>query len=153
MYIPQFPYKSKQLILSSNRVHLLAKSDSVILSGDKSVIISSPGPIHVNSNESIFLDADIVELGHEAQDLGEPVILGRRFIHRLSVYLSSLKNCGESLETIGEELSAITGMLSISSRMKDAGQLLKNSSDSLESYIKLNEELGSRVLSNTTYTR
>ncbi len=148
MYIPQFPYKSKQLILSSNRVQLLAKSDSVILFGDKSVILSSPGPIHVNSNEAILLDTDIIELGHEAKDLGEPVILGRRFIQRLSVFLRSVKYCGETLETVGK-----SNLADMASKLVDVGSQLKNSSESLEEYIKLDEELSSRILSKNTYTR
>jgi hypothetical protein len=148
MYIPQFPYKSKQLILSSNRIQLLAKSDSVILFGDKSVILSSPGPIHVDSNEAILLDADIIELGNEAKDLGEPVILGRRFINRLRVYLSQVRYCGDRLEMVGK-----SNLANMASTLVDVGSVLKNSSESLEEYIKLDEELSSRVLSKITYTR
>ena len=57
MYVPEFPYKSKQIIVSSGRVIVHAKSDGVFLFGKKNVGISSGGEIHLDANAEVFIDA------------------------------------------------------------------------------------------------
>ncbi len=52
MYVPEFPYKGKQIIISSGRVIVHAKEDSVFLFGKKNgdpVVETSP--IRVNQAE------------------------------------------------------------------------------------------------------
>lgn len=148
MYTPSFPFIGNQLILASDRVHLLAKTDAIVLMGDQSVILSSPNEIHIDSNKAVFIDSPKIELGNEAELRGQPVILGRDFIKQLQQFLQQVSYCGTTLESVGK-----SNLADMASKIVDVGSQLKNSSDKLKNFIQLDENLNSKVLSNVTYTR
>ena len=148
MYTPSFPYLGNQLMLASDRVHLLARTDAVILMGEQSVILTSADEVHINATNATLIDSPKVELGHDAQLRGQPVILGRDFIRQLMSFLQQVSNCGSTLETVGQ-----TNLADMASKIVDVGSKLKISSDKLNEYISLDSNAKSKVLSNVTYTR
>jgi hypothetical protein len=148
MYIPEFPYSGKQVIVSSDRVHIYAKSDSAVIFGKRAVIISTPAQVHINSNDTVIVDSPIVELGHSAKSIGEPVILGRKFILQLVEFLNTVTECGIILSGVGE-----SNIGDLVSKLVDVGEILASKSLQLKSYIEVDELLESKVLSKTTYTR
>ena len=106
MYVPEFPYKGKQIIVSSGRVIVHAKSDGVFLFGKKNVGISSCGEVHIEANGEIFLDAPKISLGGKISAdsmLGlEPVLLGYRTNQILLRLSESLIELGKSLGSMSE---------------------------------------------------
>jgi hypothetical protein len=99
MYVPEFPYKGKQIIISSGRVIVHAKNDSVFLLGKKNVGISSGGEVHIDANAEVFIDAPKISLGNKVTPdtmVGlEPVLLGyktNQILIRLSEMLIELGN-------------------------------------------------------------
>jgi hypothetical protein len=148
MYTPSFPFLSNQVMLASDRIHLLAKTDAVILMGQESVILSSANEVHINANNATLIDSPKIELGSNAQSIGQPVILGRDFIRQLMLFLQQVSNCGSALETVGQ-----TNLADMASKIVDVGCNLKSSADKLNDYISLDQNLSSKVLSNVTYTR
>jgi hypothetical protein len=148
MYTPSFPFTGNQLILASDRVHLLARTDAVILMGDQSVILSSPNEVHIDSNKAVLIDSPKVELGNEAELRGQPLILGRDFIKQLQLFLQQVSYCGATLESVGQ-----SNLADMASKIVDVGSNLKNSADKLKNNIQLDANLNSKVLSKVTYTR
>ena len=106
MYVPEFPYKGKQIIVSSGRVIVHAKSDGVFLFGKKNVGISSGGEVHIDANGEIFLDAPKISLGGKISPdsmLGlEPVLLGYRTNQILIRLSEALTELGKSLGSMSE---------------------------------------------------
>lgn len=76
MIIPEFPYKSNQIIITSDRVTLHSKKDGVFLFGKATVGLSSVGTINLDSKEKVLIDSPKIELGNRAEQFGEPVPLG-----------------------------------------------------------------------------
>ena len=122
MYVPEFPYKGKQIIVSSGRVIVHAKSDGVFLFGKKNVGISSGGEVHIDANAEVFIDAPKISLGNKVTPdtmVGlEPVLLGyktNQILIRLSEMLIEL---GDAMGKVSEsnlpasmQLLASTGPL------------------------------------------
>ena len=122
MYVPEFPYKGKQIIVSSGRVIVHAKNDSVFLLGKKNVGISSGGEVHIDANAEVYIDAPKISLGNKVTPdtmVGmEPVLLGyktNQILIRLSEMLIEL---GDAMGKVSEsnlpasmQLLASTGPL------------------------------------------
>lgn len=106
MYVPEFPYKGKQIIISSGRVIVHAKSDSVFLFGKKNVGLSSGGDIHMDANGEIFLNASKISLGNKIDPermFGlEPVLLGYKTNQILIRLSEALTELAQSLGTVSE---------------------------------------------------
>lgn len=99
MYNLEFPYKGKQIIITSGRVIVHAKEDSVFLFGKKNVGISSGGEIHLDSRGEVFINAPKISLGNKSYPDNmtgmEPVLLGyktNQMLLRLSESLIELAN-------------------------------------------------------------
>jgi hypothetical protein len=147
MYNPHFPYKGDQIILSSDRVMLYSKNDAIFLFGKKAVSLSSPRTINLDANDGVLIYTNKIELGINAEALGEPLVLGRTLNTQLIVFLSALKSVGNQLanaseSNLGASLQLIAG----------AGQILAQESERLSGI--LGSFTGeSQILSKTTYTR
>ena len=102
MITPEFPYKGNQIILSSNRIILNSKSDAIFLFGSSAVGLSSTQTINLDAKEKILLDAPKIELGHEAEVVGEPVVLGIALSRKLIKILNSLSEAGILLAQVSE---------------------------------------------------
>jgi hypothetical protein len=143
-YKPDFPYKGDQIILSSDRVLLHSKNDSIFLFGKQSVSLSSTKTINLDAIDKVLIYTNKIELGTNAEALGEPLVLGRTLNTQLIIFLSALKSVGNQLanaseSNLGASLQLIAG----------AGQIIAQESE------RLSNLLGgeSQILSKTTYTR
>jgi hypothetical protein len=137
MYTPSFPYKGNQILLSSDRVHILSKSDSIILTSTEAIALSALGEVHIDSIGKTIVNSPKIEFGIGAT---EQLILGTSFIQSLESYLSDMETAASLLKSVSE--SDVAGsMMSISVAGKTIEKATKNLSD------KLNN-----LLSNTTYT-
>ena len=134
MYVPEFPYKSKQIIVSSGRVIVHAKNDGVFLFGKKNVGISSGGDIHMDSNGEIFLDASKISLGSKIDPnnmIGlEPVLLGYKTNQILIRLSEALTELAQSLGTISE--SDVPGSMF---RLATSGPLLLKAAQAINNQV------------------
>jgi glutaredoxin-related protein len=86
-----------QVIINSDRLVLNAKTDSILLSGEKSVGLFSNNSINFGS-KSFTVDSTDIKLG--ANNASESLILGDKF-------LSSLKNIMEALDGLCDSLQGL----------------------------------------------
>ena len=132
MYVPEFPYKGKQIIVSSGRVIVHAKSDSVFLFGKKNVGLSSGGDIHLDANGEVFVDAPKISLGGKVSPdsmIGlEPVLLGYKTNQMLIRLSEMLIYLGTQMGRVSE--SDLPGSMQILATaavvVQKAGQSINN---------------------------
>jgi hypothetical protein len=143
MIKPQFPYLSNQCIITSDRVTLHSRKDGIYLFGKATVCLSSPGTVNIESNEALKISAPIIELGLNARDLGQPVVLGLELSELLDELIQALqvvavalsKADGTSEEAVADSFDDI----------KVSGESLVQATDSAAAII-------STILSTKTYT-
>jgi hypothetical protein len=90
-------YTNPQIILNSNRVTINAKSDSVLISGQISVGLSSNESINIEA-EQIYLDGTDIRLGKK--DASQAVLKGNDTVDYLKILINELKNLTEALKTV-----------------------------------------------------
>lgn len=95
-----------QIIINSNRVILNAKTDSVLISGEKSVGLSSNQSINLESNE-IYLSGRDIKLGNK--NATEPVLLGNKTTQLLEIILKELINLTQALSIQKTFVAGIPG--------------------------------------------
>ena len=134
MYVPEFPYKGKQIIVSSGRVIVHAKSDGVFLFGKKNVGISSGGEVHIDAYGEIFLDAPKISLGGkifpDSMSGLEPVLLGYRTNQILIRLSEALTELAQSLSTVSE--SDVPGSMF---RLATSGPLLLKAAEAMNNQL------------------
>ena len=145
-YTPKFgvDYSGNQVIISSERITLHSKTDSIFLFGKTSVSLSSIGTVNIDSPSAIILDTSKVLLGSHSAT--ESVILGNRYMQSFTDFLNAMAILCTQLSTVAagnkkpsSELGVAMLKLSIfASSLSNECEVLKN---------KLN-----RTLSQTTYT-
>ena len=99
-YVPEFPYKGDQAIITSGRVLFNAKDDSVLFFAAKSIGFSTAGSIHFNSDDVCIINSPKIYLGLNAT---EPLVKG----NQLTSYLQDLN---ESLATVANAMKGMTGL-------------------------------------------
>ena len=82
-------YKDSQVIVSSNRLVFNAKTDSVLISGEKSIFLGSNSSLNLNAGKNVVVECDDIKLGNK--DATEPIILGDKFLNDLNDVLSSIQ--------------------------------------------------------------
>lgn len=99
-YTPKFgvEYLDNQVIISSDRVTLHSKTDSIFLFGKSSVSLSSIGTINIDSPSAVILDTSKVLLGSHSAT--ESIILGNRYMRSFSNYLDAMIVLCSDLETV-----------------------------------------------------
>ena len=95
-----------QIIINSDRIVLNAKTDSVLISGEKSVGLSSNQSINLESNE-IYLHGRNIKLGDP--NATEPVLLGDKTTQLLEIILKELINLTKALSIQKTFISGIPG--------------------------------------------
>ena len=85
-----------QIILHSDRVTLNAKSDSVLISGQKSVGLSSNGSINIEAKQ-IYFDGNDIRLG--SKDASQSVLKGDDTVELLKRITTELLNISTALKT------------------------------------------------------
>lgn len=134
MYVPEFPYKGKQIIVSSGRVIVHAKNDGVFLFGKNNVGISSGGEVHIDANAEVFIDAPKISLGSKIDPstmIGmEPVLLGYKTNQILIRLSEALEELAQSLGTISE--TDVPGSMF---RLATAGPLLLKAAQAINNQV------------------
>lgn len=96
--IPEGPssYINPQIIINSDRIIINSKSDSVFISGQKFIGISSNEDINLESLKSINLDSPLIRIGGLGKT--QPVLLGDDTIDVLSDLINELINLTSALK-------------------------------------------------------
>jgi len=142
MYKPQFPYVGNQAIITSGRVTIHSYDDFIFLFGKKGVAISSPSTFTVDPTERTIIASPKIELGYQAERVGEPVMLGLTTAIQLGRLLDAIQNLSNALNKL--EIG----------QMDVAVPLIKQTSTVLSSTAKsVKAQLRSKCLSNQTYTK
>ena len=96
---PELPsnYISPQIILNSDRVVINAKIDSVLISGNKSVGISSNRSINLEAKE-VYMHSTDIKLGDK--NATQPVLKGDIAVEYLKVIIQEIANLSTALKTI-----------------------------------------------------
>ena len=139
----EFPFTGPQVILSSDRILLHSKKDAIILAGKRAVSLCSTETINLDAKEKIILDSDVIELGHEAQALGESLVLGNSLVLQLTLFSAALQEIGRNLGRVGENKENIARSITV---IKNQGLELQAAATQLEISLQT-------VLSQNTFTR
>ena len=142
MYIPQFPYVGNQAIITSGRVTIHSYDDFIFLFGKKGVAISSPSTFTVDATERTIIASPKIELGYQAERVGEPVMLGRTTAVQLGRLLDAIQLLSNALNKlkIGEMDTAIPVIVQTSNVLSSTARSVK-------------AQLSSKCLSKQTYTK
>ena len=143
MFKPVFPYKSQQIILSSDRVTIHSKTDAIFLFGKQAVSLSSTKTINLDAPEAVKLYSPLIELGSNARSQGQPVVLGRNLNQELINILTSISSAGTLMAQASESDIAASMQL-----ISSAGQILNSESSRLIQTLQTDF-----ILSKNTYTR
>jgi hypothetical protein len=90
-------FSSPQIIANADRVVINAKKDSVLISGEKAVGLSSNESINIESNQ-IYLEGNDVRLG--SKNASQSVLKGDDTVDYLKIILTELQNISEALKSI-----------------------------------------------------
>jgi len=101
-YIPNFPYLGNQVLISSGRVTLHSKDDSVMFFGKKAIALSSLGSINFDVTDRVIINSPKIELGLGAEKLGEPLVLGNTNKLIMERLLDALTVLGDALSQLNE---------------------------------------------------
>ena len=95
---PELPsqFKSPQIIINSDRVVINAKKDSVLISGEKSVGLSSNESINLEAKQ-VYIEGSDIKLG--SKNATEPVLLGDQTTQLLEIIIKELINITQALST------------------------------------------------------
>lgn len=95
-----FPYSGSQVIVASERVHLHARNDSVLMFARQSIGLSSQGTINLDCNEKVTFNSPRIYLGLRAE---ENLILGKTFVRSLRDFLTALESGTTFMQGVGSE--------------------------------------------------
>jgi hypothetical protein len=88
-------YTQPQIILNSNRIVINAKKDSVLISGQNSVGISSNGSVNIDAT-SHYISSNDIKLG--SKNATQPVLLGNDTVDLLVQLTEAVKNLASILQ-------------------------------------------------------
>jgi len=91
-------YNSPQIILNSDRVVINARKDSVLISGEKSIGISSNNSINIESTQETILSSKQIKLGDK--NANQSVLRGDETVEYLKILITELQNISEALKVI-----------------------------------------------------
>jgi len=108
-YTPETPskYSKPQIIFQSGRILFNAKDDSLLFFGNKAIILTSRGNIHLDSTGTIILNSTQdkkIQLGKDAK---EPLLLGNKTIDELNTLTSKLSTLMVQLNTFVNSLNGV----------------------------------------------
>lgn len=140
-YTPTYPYLGKQVIISSGRVTLHSKEDSVMLFGKKAIALSSLGTVNLDVTTKVLVNCPKIELGFDAEKTGQPVLLGGNTIYLIARLLNTIEEVGEALSQISE------------TQLEEAIPKIVNSGKKLKSICPVLRSDLTSLLSQVTYTK
>lgn len=142
MYTPQFPYLGNQAIITSGRVTIHSYDDFIFLFGKKGVSVSSPATFTVDANERTIIASPKIELGYQAERVGEPILLGKTTVTQLNRLLTSIENLSDALNKI--EIGNMDAAIPL---IRSTSKVLSATSKSVRT------QLSVKCLSKNTYTK
>jgi len=94
---PTFPsqYKNPQVILNSDRIVINAKTDSILLSAQTSIGMSTNGSVNIDAS-SHYISSNDIKLG--SKNASQPVLLGNDTIEVLKQLASAIKDLASILQ-------------------------------------------------------
>ena len=102
-------YTSPQLILASSRITLNSKTDEVILCANTNIELAAKRNIHLDSDESVFLNSPKIFLGvNDNNTPTEPALLGKQTFQLLSDLISALNEFSSDLKLYTTQGEGIT---------------------------------------------
>ena len=128
-----------QIIINSDRIILNAKSDSILISGQNSVGLSSNNSIILEAKQ-IYLDGTDIRLG--SKNASQSALKGDITVEYLKILINELKNITEALKTVqnwpnGTPVPNST-MLTVANSAQNVLNSVYNNIDSIKSsFIKL----------------
>ena len=132
--IPPAHYTKPQIILNSGRIVINAKSDSVLISGQNSIGLSSNGSINIEAKQ-IYFDGIDIRLGRK--DASQPVLKGNDTVEYLKILLTELKNITEALKSIQDWPQGVpvtnSTMLTVANSAQKVFEKVHDNIDSIKS--------------------
>jgi hypothetical protein len=110
-------YTDPQVILSSNRLVFNSRSDSIILSAAKGILLSTNDSINVDTG-LITIRSQEINLG--ASDAKERAIKGDTFIKEMSSFLIALKQVQVALSTAANAGGPVQSLIDVSATFGSA---------------------------------
>ena len=142
MYTPQFPYTGNQAIITSGRVTIHSYDDFIFLFGKKGVAISSPSTFTIDANERTIIASPKIELGYQAERVGEPVMLGDTTAKQLGRLMDDIQNLSNALQTL--KIGAVDTAIPL---IVNTAKILSGTAQSVKA------QLSTKCLSKNTYTK
>mgnify|MGYP003632087231 CR=1 FL=1 len=90
-------YNEPQVILNSTRLLFNAKSDSILLSAEKSLFLGTNDSVNITAANKTVIECDDIKFGKK--DATEPVILGDKFLADLQKLCTQLVSLGTALQS------------------------------------------------------
>ena len=90
-------FANPQIIFNSDRITLNAKSDSILISGENSIGLSSNNSINVEAKQ-IYLDGTDIRLG--SKNASQSALKGDDAVEYLKILINELKNITEALKSV-----------------------------------------------------
>ena len=119
---PEIPsqYTKPQVIINSDRLVFNAKTDSVLISGEKSVFLGANSSLNFNAGNNMVLECNDIKLGNNSAT--EPLILGDTFLDNLDIVFTKLDQlCTQlTLDTIWPAGAPVAngGVITVASSLK-----------------------------------
>jgi hypothetical protein len=88
-------YSNPQIILNSDRIILNAKSDSILISGQNSIGLSSNGSVNIDAT-SHYISSNDIKLG--SKNATQPVLLGNDTVEILKQLAGAIKDLASILQ-------------------------------------------------------
>jgi hypothetical protein len=76
-------FKGKQVIISSDRIVFTSREQETLIYSAGGIGLSSPAGIALDSSNQINIAANVINLGNDASNTGEPAVLGETTKQRL----------------------------------------------------------------------
>jgi len=123
-YKPEFPYSGNQIIIDSGRIHLNAKDDMAFILAKKSIGLSSPGSINIDTNSTFVVNARKIKLGI-GPDAEHPLVFGDELFGLLVEFGTLLLNASNELKTAQDSTGTkITANVTAAASLEKAVQVL-----------------------------
>jgi hypothetical protein len=90
-------FNNPQIIFNSDRIILNAKTDSVLISGENSIGLSSNNSINLEAKQ-IYLDGTDIRIG--SKDASQSALKGDDAVEYLKILINELKNITEALKSV-----------------------------------------------------
>ena len=121
-YIPSFPYEGAQIILNSDRLHLNAKNDFILLNSKKSISLAAPGSINVDTEGTFIVNANKIRLGIGEQ-ANHPLVKGDKLQELFISCATFFQKVAEAIEEAEDSIGGTSATDKIAS--KNLSQLSK----------------------------